>query len=155
MKKQMIIISLAILVGFYFGYFFYCQYDRKVELVPAFNPDSYTIYLSQVGAFASKDNMEKEASKFSHYIYEENDGIFYVYLAMTKDMQNASKLKEYFQRNGYDTYIKNSSLINDGFSDILTSYDLVLKQTSSDEVISSLVKQVLTKYEEMVLTDKN
>ena len=64
---------------------------------------------------------------------------------------NAEKIVEFYKNKGYDAIIKKFEITNKDFLDLLVNYDEILKTTNDDTVISSIINQVLMKYEEVVI----
>ena len=52
----------------------------------------------------------------------------------------------------YETIIKEFGISNKNFLDLLVNYDEVLKSTDDETAISSIINQVLVKYEEVVIS---
>ena len=68
-----------------------------------------------------------------------------------KKEENAKKLVNYYKTLGYDVIIKKFEISNKNFLELLVNYDEVLKNTDDTAAISSVVNQVLMKYEEVVI----
>lgn len=149
MKKNILTILLALLVGFFISKFLFNQYDKKEKIKTIFN-NSETVYLLRQGIYSSKESMEENLSSFSYYIYNIEDELYYVYIGMTKDEDNYIKLEEYFKSLGYDTYKTEITVSNRTFLEILNQYDLLLKETEDKNIIKAICSQVLSNYEETV-----
>ena len=52
----------------------------------------------------------------------------------------------------YETIIKEFGISNKNFLELLVNYDEVLKNTNDETAISSIINQVLVKYEEVVIS---
>ena len=82
-------------------------------------------------------------------INEENDK-YYVYLGITKDEENAKKIKEIYTNKGYQLYIKEVSLTNEEFYNNVEQFDLLIKNTNKEEEILTIEEVVLANYEEII-----
>lgn len=144
----------CILLGGLMGKFMLDQYEtNEKEISVALT--SNTVYFIQQGVYSSKESMEENINNVSYYIYNESDGQYYAYIGMTLKTENTEKLKNYFKGIGYDTYVREFTINNASFLEVLQQYDLMLENTDDSNTISAICSQVLGKYEELVLSDEN
>ena len=66
--------------------------------------------------------------------------------------ENAEKIVNYYKNIGNETIIKEYGITNKNFLEQLVNYDTVLKNTNDETAISSIINQVLVKYEEVVIS---
>lgn len=150
MKKYIFTFLMAIVIGFFLSYFFLKQYDSYTGIkVSGIGEDLYFI---QYGVFSSVESMEKETITLENYVYNIDEGMYYVYVGITKNNENANKIMSYYKSLGYNTIIKQYQVSNDDFLDELINYDNILSSTEDKTVIASLINQVLIKYEEVVIS---
>lgn len=150
MKKYFWSIFLSLIIGVYLGKFVLNQYD-DFNIISTFNY-SDTLYFLQQGVYSNIDIMKDEMSFFPYYIYNlENDG-YHTYVGITKSLENALKVKEYFNDMGYDIYVKENNINNSVFSSVVAQYDLLLVDAEGD-AIGDICNQVLSSYEELVIND--
>lgn len=147
-------IILCIICGGLMGKFMLEQYDQNEKSEMSFL-ESTTVYYVQQGVYSSKESMENSMNNISYYIYSEQDGKYYAYIGMTGKKENTDKLSNYFKGLGYDVYIKEFTIENSAFLEVLSQYDLMLQNTDDANTISAICAQVLGKYEELVLNDQN
>lgn len=153
MKKYIGPIISALLVGFLLAKFTIDQYDKKESLKTVFS--SYeTLYFIQQGVYSSKESMEKNMTDFAYYIYNLEDDKYYTYIGITKSSGNLEKLKGFFENMGYITYIKEFNVESDAFIEVLNQYDNLLSQTDDENTIKAICSQVLSKYEELILNER-
>ncbi len=152
MKKLIFPIMVAVFIGSVCGYFILNQYPDKQNLYSVFS-EEYKLYFLQVGVYSTKENMEQNLNNEHYYIYSEVDGMYYVYLAITKQEENIDKLKGYFNSLGYDIYVKEFTLDNESFKNIIDQYDALLEGTDDINTIKAICSQILAKYEELVITE--
>ena len=150
MKKFIFPLISAILIGFLLGKFMFNQYDYKSSIKTVFNDKSEMVYFIQQGVYSSLESMEKNVTDFNYYIYDVIDGKYYVYVGMTKNKDNVSKLEGYFKNMGYIIYVKEFKIDNNEFLTVLTQYDELLLQTEDSKAIKTIQNQILAKYEELI-----
>lgn len=153
MKKYLFAFFMAIVIGFFLSVFFIKQYDSYTGIkVSGIGEELYFI---QYGVFSSVESMESETIALENYVYNINEGMYYVYVGITKKEDNANKIVEFYKNLGYETILKKFEITNTKFLDELTNYDSILTSTTDKTVIASLISQVLGKYEEVVINGEN
>ena len=152
MKKYILPIISALLIGFLFAKFTIDQYNKKENITTVFN-NSTKLYFIQQGVYSSKESMETNMADFAYYIYNIKDNQYYTYIGITGDKENSEKLKGIFDELGYITYIKEVNVSNEGFIEVLRQYDNLLKKTTDKKIIKAICSQILSKYEELILND--
>ena len=96
--------------------------------------------------------MKNELADLPSYIYETIDDKYYAYVGITKKIENANKIKEYFNSAGYDINIKENKVTNGVFVSIVNQYDLILNDAEG-EAIGDICSQVINSYEELVVNE--
>lgn len=150
--KNMFPVVLCILIGFFMGNFMFKQYSQKVDTVSLTGEN---LYFLQAGVFSSESSMKEAMSKSSYYIYRKENNMYYSYVGIVKNEKNLEKLKDYFKQEGYDIYVREMFVSNISFLTILDQYENLLQETTDNKIIKSIENQVLGKYEELVIDDKN
>ena len=149
MKKYLFTFLIALIIGFFLSNFFLKQYDDysgiKVSNV------GEKLYFIQYGVFSNLESLEENTISLQNYVYNKQDNLYYVYIGITKEAENAKKIIDYYKQKGYETIKKEYVISNHKFLDILLNYDEVLKSTTDETVISSILNQILSKYEEVVI----
>ena len=151
MKKFLSTIS-CILVGLFLGFFLLKQYKDK-ENVKTVSKENNILYFVQIGAYSTFENMQSSVKDFYNYIYEEENGTYYAYIAIVKNKEILTKLQEYLTKAGYVIYIKEKYVNNPCFNDVLGQYELLLKETNDIDAIMTICSQIVSKYEELELSD--
>ena len=150
MKKVIIPTALALITGFLLGTFLLKQYKKEESQIVGKEIEAKEVYFLQVGVYSSKESMEENVAKIPYYIYQIDDGKYYVYVAMTLKEENSQKLKEFFIASGYNIYIKKFRIGNIAFLTILEQYDTMLEQVPDTSSYSAICGQILAKYEELI-----
>ena len=154
--RNIIPFFFSVIVGISFAFFMFYQYDEEetIQLVGK-EENTETIYFLQQGVYSSEESMKNNTTDFPDYIYEIKDGKYYVYVGMTKLEENAIKIKEYYKKKGYVLYKKELSIKGTNFLNSLTEYDELLKNTEDEKTITTICRQVLNQYKELVLDVTN
>lgn len=145
-KKFLIYIGLAIVIGGILGNLFYKKYENERSLEKEYNS-----YLLQLGIFDTKEDMNKELLEIDDYIVIEKNNKYYVYVGVSTNKKNATKLQEIFLDKDINTSIKKTIISDIEFMNSLEQFDLLLDSVSSNEDIMSINEAILSSYEEMVL----
>ena len=149
MKQYILTFVVALIIGFFLCNFFIKQYNdyNGIKVVNS----GYELYFIEYGIYDSVSDMEKNTINLENYIYNEIDNKYYVYIGITLDKDNANKIVDHFKTLGYDTIIKKFSITSKEFIEIIKNYDALIKNITDVTAFSSLISQVLTKYEEVVI----
>lgn len=153
MKKNLYLISFCVVIGAFIGTYLFSKYSNieSTNVSATSNYINQNIYVIQIGVYSNKENMINNIKKIN-YVYEIKDNKYYVYVGMTKNEKNLEKLKQYFKNN--NIYVKQIE-VNGAFVETLEQYDLLLNEAESNESISTILKSILAKFEELGLDDKN
>ena len=153
MKKYLFTFLIAIVTGFFLSYIFINQYNDFNGITVSKTVEN--VYFIQYGVFSSLESMEKETITLTNYIYSKIDDMYFVYVGITKNSDNANKIINYYKNLGYETIIKKYQIANNTFLQILDNYDKVLLETDDSTTISSLINQVLIEYEKEEINGQN
>ena len=144
--KFLVPILISITIGCFFGKVVFNQYDKNLK--PTMS-EGELVYFLQQGAYSSEENMKKNTTGLEKYIYAKEGNMYKVYVGITKTKENAEKLKEYYNKNGNDIYIKEMTLKNNEFLDDLTQYDKLLEEAKDETAAISVAGQIISKYKEV------
>lgn len=141
MKKTILTIVLAILIGFTFGFFFLKKFTPKT-ITEVSNIKSQ-VYAFQIGVYKNKDNATKDATTNNSIVVEDNN-LYRVYIALLKDQTLIDNLKKYYDSIGLNYYLK---AINVSYNteNIINNYELLLNNCDSsnyDMILSSMLKEI-------------
>ena len=141
MKKTILTIVLAILIGFTFGFFFLKKFTPKT-ITEVSNIKSQ-VYAFQIGVYKNKDNATKNATTNNSSVVEDNN-LYRVYIALLKDQTLIDNLKKYYDSIGLNYYLK---AINVSYNteNIINNYELLLNNCDSsnyDMILSSMLKEI-------------
>ncbi len=149
MKKYLLTFSVALIIGFFLSNFFIRQYNNFNGIKVGGMGEE--LYFVQYGVYSNLESLEDNTISLQNYVYNEQDNLYYVYVGITKLEENANKIVKHYKDLGYDAIIKKFEITNKDFLELLVNYDEILKGTDDDTAISSIINQVLMKYEEVVI----
>ena len=153
MKSNLISIFFCAVIGISLSFYIFRQYDENKESTPVSNITNNLKFI-QNGVYSSKDSMEEATKNLKYYIFSEENDKYYVYIGITTE-KNLEKVKGYYESLGYDIYVKDITINNKSFLDVLNQYELMLKELNNTETIGNIEGQVLSKYEELVIGEQN
>lgn len=145
MKKYLLTIIISLLIGFLLANYMIKQYDKTAVLPTISN--SETIYLVQQGVYSSIESMQENTKNIPYYIYTVTDNYYYVYIGMSMNMDNITKIQNYYKNLKIETIVKSMSSNNREFIETIKTCDDLLSKTDDKDTIKELIKQVLSKYE--------
>ena len=87
-------------------------------------------------------------------LIEKENNKYYVYLGISSNLDNANKLKDIYEKEGYKVRIKEVNLNNEEFYTNLVQFDLLIDKTSSDNEILTIEEVILANYEEIIRKGK-
>ena len=145
MKKFVITIIIAILVGAGLGIYSYNKFkEDDIKTVFSFNKNQ--AFAVQIGVFDTFENAEKLAEKHGGLVLLDNDK-YRVYIAIVNDTLNI--IKSYYDEKGLAYYIRTID-INEEFMNKLNDYETVLKVTDKSDY-DAIIKKILKDYKELNL----
>ncbi len=147
MKKTFLLGGIFIALGVTLGVFLNSKYQDKI--IPTFS-EGKTYYFLQEGIYSSKEIMTENTKDLDVKLINEENGKYYVYLGITRDIENAKKIKKLYSNKGYQLYMKEVTLSNEEFYNNVTQFDLLIKNTEKDSEILTIEEVVLANYEEII-----
>lgn len=147
MKKTFLLGGIFIVLGASLGVFLNSKYQDKI--ISTFS-EGKIYYFLQEGVYSSQEIMNENTKDLDVKLINEEDGKYYVYLGITREEENAKKIKELYSNKGYQLYIKEISLSNEEFFNNVTQFDLLIKNTEKEAEILTIEEVVLANYEEII-----
>ncbi len=148
-KKFLICIILSMIIGIFLGNSIYNGYEEENKAV--FNEkQEKNIYLIQYGVYSSNDSMIQNTKNLTNYFYYEENGKFHVLIGITGNKDLKDKIVNSYNINS-DIYLKEKKVDNATFIESLNQYDGLIKETDNESTILNAEKQILSKYEELIL----
>ena len=140
MKKKLIIIMLALVIGGSIAYFMFSREyvdDSGKVRVKAF----------QVGVFTNYDNALKVADRNNGIVVNDND-VYRVYVSILSNQEAVEKMKEYYDEIGLHYYLRDIEVDDEFLNSIKNTEDLLI--VSDTDTYNIINLNVLSKYEELL-----
>lgn len=141
MKKTIISIFLAMIVGFAFGFFFLKKFNT--ETITEVSNIKSQVYAFQIGVYKNKDNALNAANTNKGIVILDND-IYRVYIAILKDETLIDNLKDYYDSLGINYYLKAIN-VSSKTNNIIDNYESLLNNCDSSNynmVLDSMLKEI-------------
>ena len=146
--KNFIIILFIIIFGVYLGSYLYSSYLNK-------NKDKanlYKIYLLEYGVYNSFDSMDENGKNIENYFYYSDQKGYHILLGITENKKIINKIGESYE-NISNINIREDYVDNMEFIESLKQYDNLILKSNKTEILQA-EKQILSKYEELVLNNE-
>lgn len=143
MKKTIISIFLAMIVGFTFGFFFLKKFNT--ETITEVSNIKSQVYAFQIGVYKNRDNALNAAKTNKGIVILDND-IYRVYIAILKDQTLIDNLKSYYSSIGLNYYLKAIN-VSSKTSSIIDNYESLLKSCDDSNynlILESMLQEIDT-----------
>lgn len=148
--KNIFIVFVIVAIGIITGIYIYnsSNYDTK----KVFN-ENKKIYLMQYGVYKDKGNMENSTKDLLNYFfYKDKDG-YHVIIGIVFNKNNSKKIEDIYDLKD-NIYLKEVNISNMEFIETLKQYENLIINSNDNNFIINAEKQVLSKYEELVLNSE-
>ena len=147
--KNFIIILFIIMFGIYIGTYLYNSYLlRNKDKI-----NTYKIYILEYGVYNSYESMEENGKNIDNYFYYNDKDGYHILLGITKNKNIITKIGESYE-NIANINIREDYTDNMEFIESLNQYDNLIINSNKTEVLQA-EKQILSKYEELVLNEES
>lgn len=148
--KMFIIISFTIILGMFLGTYIYRA--SKLETENTFKEET-SVYMLQYGVYSSIQSMKDSTVNLSDYFFfKDNDG-YHAIIGIVINKNLSDKIRDSYNIKD-NIYIKEVKVSNMEFIENLKQYDLLVESLNDNNAILSAEKQILSKYEELVLNNE-
>ncbi len=145
MKKRYLILVLLII-----GVILYSKFSNSSLIRDITKIEKTGYYFLQEGIYSSKEIMDENTKNLNVKLINYDNSKYYVYLGITKSPTIAKKLKQLYEQDGLQIYIKEIYLDNEEFSSNVTQFDLLINAAKTKEEILTIEEVVLANYEEII-----
>lgn len=131
-------IIIPIILSLCFFLLIYKNYkNKKVEYKD--------IYILQVGAYKSYDNVINKTKYLDNYIiYKEND-LYKIFLGVSLNNNTYNKLENFYNEDS--TFKKVIKISNEEYINNLKKYDTLINETNDKELLNTIIKKELRELE--------
>ena len=148
-KKKIVYFLIAVIIGITIGKYVYDSYGKE-KIKDVFKYKNENVYMLQYGVYSTEENMINNTKHLKNYFYfKDNDG-YHAIIGITKNENLKEKIINSCEINE-NIYMKKVNIDNNEFITLLDQYDNLIKDTDDKVTIFNAQKQVLSKYEELIL----
>ena len=151
MIKNMKYILIVSMIGIIIGKYIFNE--QKQDAISTISNKDNEMYIMQFGVYKNKENMINNTSKLEQYLYYKDDDGYHVCIGITKNLNLKEKIVDSYGLSE-NIYMKKVKTNNQEFIELLNQYDELINQTDNIDIIKSAQKQILSKYEEMILNSE-
>ena len=151
MKKNILLFIFATILGVYLSKYIYNGYQN--EKVKTVSSSSNDIYIYQYQAYNNKDVMIENTKFLKNYFYYEKDNLFHVIIGISLKDDKKDKLKKAYNIDS-DIYVFKEKISNSEFITNLKEYDKLIISSDDSDTIINAEKQIMAKYEELILRNE-
>lgn len=138
MKKNLILITLSIVLGVAFTFFVLNKENTYAK-------EEYLVYAFQVGAFESEENAQDYSEYLPSSIVIKEGNLYKVYTAMYKDIDIINQMVVYFEDNDINVYLKNIK-VNSTFYTTLSNFEELIKNSYDKNIYNKVNQSILNSY---------
>lgn len=142
MKKNLILVTLSIILGVAFTFFVLNKENTYAK-------EEYLVYAFQVGAFENEENALEYIAHLPSSIIVNDDNLFKVYTAIYKDIDIINQMVVYFEDNNINIYLKNIN-VNSNFYTILSNFEELIKNSYDKNIYNKVNQSILNSYLESI-----
>ena len=146
MKNTLIMMVVAIILGGISGMFLFSKYKDTSYV---FN-ENKKLYFLEEGVYSTKESLESNTKDINPKLVIQDDNKYHVYVGITSDFRNVSKIKKMYKDKGYSIYEKEIEVDNSEFTSNISQFDILLESSKNDSDISTIEEVVLSNYENLI-----
>ena len=138
MKKVFV---FSITIGIIFSLLLILNYKKNIN-----DKETYeTLYFIQTAAYKTIQNVSKITKNLDNYIViKEEDDLYHVYIAITKNKKNLQKIKEFYTKNGNNIYVREKIVRCKSFLNEIDNYEVLLESSNN---ILLVEKEILKSFD--------
>ena len=148
--KGFIIIVFTVLGGIFLGTYIYKS--SKISTQEVFNENN-KVYLMQYGVYSTEDSMKNSTVSLSDYFYYKDKDGYHVIIGVVENKNIANKIRDSYDIKD-NIYYKEVKINNMEFLQSLRQYYSLVSSLSDKTSIINAEKQILSKYEELILNNE-
>ena len=137
---------VAIILGGISGMILFSKYKDTSYV---FN-ENKKLYFLEEGVYSTKESLESNTKDINPKLVIQDDNKYHVYVGITSDFRNVSKIKKMYKDKGYSVYEKEIEVDNSEFTANISQFDILLESSKNDSDISTIEEIVLSNYENLI-----
>ena len=137
--KKVFVFSITIVI--IFSLLLILNYKKNIN-----DKETYeTLYFIQTAAYKTIQNVSKITKNLDNYIViKEEDDLYHVYIAITKNKKNLQKIKEFYTKNGNNIYVREKIVRCKSFLNEIDNYEVLLESSNN---ILLVEKEILKSFD--------
>ena len=139
--------TVAIISGGIIGIFLFSNYEKTSNLFS----DKKKLYFLEEGVYSTKNLLDYNTKNINPKLVVEKDGRYHLYVGITGNQKNISKIKKMYKNKGYSIYEKELEIDNLEFISNIEQFDILLDSANNESDISAIEEVVLSNYENLVM----
>lgn len=139
--------TVAIISGGIIGIALFSEYKETSSVFS----DKKKLYFLEEGIYSSKKLLEYNTKNINPKLIVEKDGKYHLYVGITGEQKNISKIKNIYKNKGYSVYEKELEIDNLEFLSNVEQFDILLDNANNESDISAIEEVVLSNYENLVM----
>ena len=151
MNKNLKYAFISIIIGILIGKYVFNQYND--DAINTIKESEEIVYLMQYGVYKNENNMIESTKKLANFLYYKDDDGYHVLIGITKNKKNKQKIVDSYGLS-VNIYMKEVKINNREFIELLNQYDILIDQTNDKNIIINSQKQILSKYEELIISNE-
>lgn len=148
-KKILIWIILAIILGYFLAKFTFKKYD-DLNIKNMIKIDN-SIYALKCGIYSNIDEMKSNLSSFGRYIYIKKNDKYNAYIAIAKTKKSCNKFLEIYKDDFKNLNVEKINIDNDEFIQNINEYEKLLNESNDKDALITIENQILSCYEKLVV----
>lgn len=145
MKKTLTLMIVSVLLGSLCGKGLYDSYANSQNV---FNQNE-KIYVLQEGVYSNLESLNRNTKDINPKVIVKENNQYYVYIGISKSLNQIKKIKKVYNKKGYSTYQKEIDINDKEFLVNLEQYDLLLDSAKTSDDILAIQEVVLSNYESL------
>ena len=146
MKRFLNIIIFVSILSIVFGNIIFYSYKKSATNILEVIKNDEHVYMVLYGSYNSMDKVKN--LKLNNYVLENDNNYYRVYVGISKNIENATKIKEIYNKMGNSTYIREIMIDNMPFIDYLYNAELDFSNKSDNEILN-IENNIINKYKEL------
>lgn len=142
MKKTIVVILFAILIGCLGAFYFFKKDDAFIKSVSG-EMDNYTFF--QIGVFTNIDNANALAEKNNGIVIKDKE-YYRVIISILYSPSSIIKMKNYLDNNKINYYLKEYGVVDKEFINELNTYESIIIETNEESAFLEANNKILDKY---------
>ena len=146
MKRFISVFFTSIFISVLIGIFIFTMYRNSVDDVISMVNEEESFYMLMYGTYNSKDKINK--LDIDNYFVINTNNYYEVYVGITKNLENANKIRGIYKEKGNSIYIREKNISNLELIEFIKDKEVDIENKSNEEIIN-IENEIINKYKEL------